>query len=167
MLTRRTCILYTTALAAFDSPALADGAHAAFTIIEYNSKAARLEVIHRIVALDMEVALTARKGNIVRLDAGAEVEPLIESYLRDYFRILIDDVEPLPLQWVGHELFAPTVFAYQEAPWPESALSLSIFNHVLTDAHPTQVNTVNVTIAGKTQTRIFTQDDGFQKVALS
>jgi len=126
-----------------------------------------LEIIHRLVAVDLEIALTARTGKIIRLENNSDVEQAFESYLNDYFRISLGDGQPLPLQWVGHEVFAPTVFAYQETPWPDGVTELSIFNHLLTDAHPTQLNTVNVTYNRRTQTRMFTQADGAQTITLS
>ncbi len=165
-LARRHAVFLAASLAALRSPVKADGAHAAFTIIEHNPRTQMLEVIHRIVALDLEIALTARLGKAIRLENDPDVESAFSSYLDDYFHISADGDQRLPLQWVGHEVFAPTVFAYQEAPWPKEATHLSIFNHVLTDAHPTQINTVNVTVGNRTQTRMFSEADGIQSVSL-
>ncbi|MEQ8509095.1 MAG: hypothetical protein RIB43_08830 [Rhodospirillaceae bacterium] len=144
----------------------ADGAHAAFTVIEHNARAGTWEVIHRMMALDLEIALTARTGRVVKLENMTESEDLIASYLYDYFSLSSADDEPLPLIWVGAAAQMDMVLTYQETSAPEMLNSLVINNQILTDAHPTQVNTVNISYDGRIQTRIFTQNDGPQLIAL-
>ncbi len=144
----------------------ADGAHAAFTVIEHNARAGTWEVIHRMMALDLEIALTARTAQVVKLEDMAENEALIESYLSDYFSLSSSDGEPLPLIWVGAAAQVDMVLTYQETASPEILNDLVINNQILTDAHPTQVNTVNISYDGRIQTRIFTQNDGPQRITL-
>ncbi len=146
-------------------PAQADGAHAAFTVIEHNARTQAWEIIHRMMALDLEIALTARTGRVIKLEDMAESEDLIASYLSDYFSLSSGDGAQMPLTWVGASAQGDTILTYQETPATQGVKDLLINTQILTDAHPTQVNTVNVTYNGRTQTRIFTQNDGPQLIA--
>lgn len=171
MLNRRQVVLGTLSSAMMarimSGPAQADGAHAAFTVIEHNPRSQTWEVIHRMMALDLEIALTARTAQVVKLENMMESEALIASYLADYFSLAEPaktEAQPLPLTWVGARAQIDTVLTYQETPASENVTGLVINNQILTDAHPTQVNTVNITFNGRTQTRIFTQNDGPQTI---
>jgi hypothetical protein len=142
----------------------ADGAHAGFAIIEHNPRAGTLEIIHRLMALDLELALTARLGRVVQLDKDGDIEAVLEDYLHEYFSIQSGDGKDLTVNWVGFEQIGSSAIVYQEAPWSGEHQELMIYNQILTDAHPTQVNTVNVTFGKTTQTRMFTADDEAQSV---
>lgn len=136
-----------------------DGAHAAFTIIEHNPRAGTIEVIHRMMVLDLELALTARTGRTVRMEEVTDAEKLIGSYLDDYFSLTLEDGRTLPLTWVGAELKLDTVLAYQESPISNDIGQLTVTNQILTETHPTQINTVNVTYGGRVYSRMFTLGD--------
>ena len=145
----------------------AHGSHAAFTLIEHNALAGTLEIMHRMMALDLELALTARIGHSIRLEDEDDIERLIESYLTDYFSVSLIQGSPLPLSWVGAEISAGTVLTYQETSIGADLSRLLISNQILTKTHPTQINTVNVTIGGRTQTRMFTLGDAPQALSFS
>lgn len=136
-----------------------DGAHAAFSIIEHNERAGTVEVIHRMMVLDLELALTARNGRIIRMEDVTDAEGLIGPYLNDYFSLKLEGGEVIPLNWVGAELKLDTVLAYQEAPLSSDIGQLTVANQILTETHPTQINTVNVTYGGRVYSRMFTLGD--------
>jgi len=165
-ISRRAFVASGTALLISPLPARADGAHAAFTVIEHNERTQTWEVIHRMMALDLEIALTARTAQVVKLENMAETEALIASYLNDYFSLSQPDGGEMPLTWVGASAQGDTILTYQETPAVQGVQELVINTQILTDAHPTQVNTVNITYNGRTQTRIFTQNDSPQVVEL-
>ena len=144
----------------------AHGAHAAFTIIEENNRAGTLEVIHRLVTLDLELALTARMGRTIVMENEPEPDVLLSAYVNDYFFLTDGKENPIALAWVGSALEIDTVFAYQEAPLPQNLSALIIANQMLTETHPSQINTVNVTFGGRTQTRSFVLGDPPQGVGL-
>lgn len=148
-------------------PAYADGAHAAFTVIEHNARAGTIEVIHRLMALDLEIALIARTGRTIRLEEEADLDGLIAAYLDDYFSISTVDGDAIPLTWVGAKLSYDAVLAYQEAPMIDDMTGLSVANQMLTETHPSQINTVNVTFGGRTRTRLFTLGDAPQTIDLT
>lgn len=136
-----------------------DGAHAAFSIIEHNERAGTVEVIHRMMVLDLELALTARAGRTIRMEDVTDAESLIGSYLEDYFSLSHADGTRIPLTWVGAELKLDTLLAYQEAPISGDIQHLTVANQILTETHPTQINTVNVTFGGRVYSRMFTLGD--------
>lgn len=144
------------------------GAHVAFTIIEQNARAGTIEVIHRLMVLDLELALTARIGRRITIEdlADESGEVLVEQYVGEYFSLTTSNQGPIGLDWVGMALEVDTLFVYQEAPLPRALTGLVIANQMLTETHPSQVNTVNVTFEGRTQTRSFILGDPPQTVAL-
>lgn len=158
-LNRRHFIATTSALVLSPGVSYGDGAHAAFTIIEHNARAGTIEVIHRMMVLDLELALTARTGRTIRMEDVTDAETLIGSYLKDYFSLTVEGEGPLPLSWVGAELKLDTVLAYQEAPISKDIDQLAVANQILTETHPTQINTVNVTYGGRVYSRMFTLGD--------
>ncbi|MDG2242781.1 MAG: hypothetical protein P8L66_04725 [Rhodospirillaceae bacterium] len=151
----------------FTGAAHADGAHAAFTVIEHNARAGTVEVIHRLMVLDLEIALTARTGQTIRLEDTPDIENLIASYLSNYFSLATADGRAIPLTWVGAELNIKDVLAYQDGHIESGLSGIVIANQMLTETHPSQINTVNVTFGGRTQTRMFTLGDAPQTVALT
>ena len=167
MLSRRALLAGSSALwVARVKPGQAHGAHVAFTIIEENTRAGTLEVIHRLMTLDLELALTARVGRFIAMESEPDVDALVSPYVNDYFTILDGNENPIPLSWVGTSLETDAVFAYQEASLPQRLNSLIVANQMLTETHPSQVNTVNVTFGGRTQTRTFVLGDPPQGIGL-
>ncbi len=166
MVSRRALLAGSTALCLSGANLMADGAHVAFTIIEENIRAGTLEVIHRLMTLDLELALTARVGRIIAVENEPELDALLSSYVNDYFSLADGNENPIPLAWVGSAPEIDAVFAYQEAPLPKNLNALIIANQMLTETHPSQVNTVNVTFGGRTQTRMFVLGDPPKGVGL-
>lgn len=156
---RRHFIASSLAAVAYPRLSYADGAHAAFTIVEHNPRAGTVEVIHRLMVLDLELALTARTGQIIRMEDVTDAGTLIGSYLNEYFSLILMDGTVIPLTWVGGEIRLDTLLAYQEAPIASDIEQLTIANQLLTETHPTQINTVNVAFGGRVHSRMFTLGD--------
>lgn len=167
MISRRLALFSSTALLLQPQGVHADGAHAAFTVIEHNANAGTLEVIHRLMVLDLEIALTARTGQTIRIEDTPNIEELIKNYLSDYFSMTTSHGEAINLDWVGAEPMFGSVFVYQEAPIPENLNGLIVANQMLTETHPSQINTVNVTFGGRTRTRMFTLGDAPETIDLT
>ncbi len=167
MLSRRALLAGSSAVwATRVKPVRAHGAHVAFTIVEENNRVGTLEVIHRLMTLDLELALTARIGRTIVMEAEPDADALVSAYVNEYFSISDGKEIPIPLSWVGVSMEVDAVFAYQEAPLPQRLNSLIIANQMLTETHPSQVNTVNVTFGGRTQTRTFELGDPPQGIGL-
>lgn len=142
----------------------AHGFHASFSVIEFNARNGSLELFHRIFTQDLEILLTARAGEAVSLEHSPGMEKLIESYLLDVFSIKAADGKPLKPVWVGMKLQVDTLFVYQEIPAMTGLKGLTINSQILTETHPGQVNSVNITMSGRTQTLIFMAPDAGQSV---
>ena len=145
--------------------AMAHGFHAAFTVIELNPRTKALEIIHRIFIQDFEILLTARAGRPVTLEDSPDAEKLVESYLLGVFSVKAIDGSVLKPVWVGMKLQVDTVFVYQEIKNAGALPGLIVSDQILTETHSGQVNSVNVTQNGRTQTLIFMADDTAQTVA--
>ena len=167
MISRRLVLASSTAILLQPQGVHADGAHAAFTVIEHNARAGTIEVIHRLMALDLELALIARTGRTIRMEDEANLDELIAAYLDDYFSLSTADGKAVPLTWVGAKFSYDAVLAYQEAPMSDDMLGLIIANQMLTETHPSQINTVNITFGGRTRTRMFTLGDAPQTIDLT
>jgi hypothetical protein len=163
-LARRALMAGTAGLAA--GRALAHGFHAAFSVIELNPRTGSLELFHRIFVQDLEILLTARAGEPVTLEHSAGMEKLIEAYLLDVFSVRTADGRALKPEWVGMKLQVDTLFVYQEIRAMAGVTALAVNSQILTETHPGQVNTVNVTAGGRTQSAIFTANDPAQIFAL-
>lgn len=146
------------------SALLAHGFHASFSVIEFNPRTNALELFHRTFTQDIEILLTARAGKAVTLKNSARMEELIESYLLDVFSIKTSDNRPLKPAWVGMKIQLDTLFVYQEIKVMSSLRGLMINSQILTETHPGQVNSVNLTMNGRTQTLIFMANDAAQSV---
>jgi len=139
--------------------AQAHGFHASFTVIEHNARAGTLELLHRLFIQDLEVVLTARRGEAMTIDDSPLVQKFIEEYLLDVFSLADSNGKRLRPDWVGMKLQIDTLFVYRELKVPAAPAALIVSDQTLTEAHPGQVNSVNVTIGGRTQTAVFTIDD--------
>ncbi|MDX2224003.1 MAG: DUF6702 family protein [Rhodospirillaceae bacterium] len=153
------------AAALIASVARAHGFHAAFTVIEQNPRTAALEIIHRIFAADLDLMLAARTGRTNLVAETPEAEKLIDDYIRDTFSLKTAEGRALRLDWVGLKVEVETVFAYQEVPAPGALTGLTVANQMLVETHPGQINTVNVSVGGRTKTLVFMSGDGPQSVA--
>jgi hypothetical protein len=142
----------------------AHGFHAAFTVIEQNPRSGALEIIHRIFAADLDLVLAARTGRTGLVAATPEAEKLIDDYIRDTFSLKTGEGRSLRLDWVGLKVEVDTVFAYQEVPAPGALTGLTVDNRMLVETHPGQINTVNVSVGGRTKTVVFMSGDGPQSV---
>lgn len=152
------------ALAAAAPSAWAHGFHASFSVLEFNARTGSLEIIHRIFIQDMELALSDKNKTPVTLHNTPEDAKLIRDYLVQKFLITTADGKALTPDWVGMDLKVDTMFVYQELKNAGNISALTVRDGILTDSHPGQVNTVNITLKGRTQTLIFSATDAAQSV---
>ena len=152
---------------ALPTPATAHGFHASFSVIEFNPRTQSLEIFHRIFIQDIEILLTARAGEAVTLHDAPATAKLVESYLLGVFSVKTPDGKALKPEWVGLKLQVDTMFVYQEIKRMGELKGLVISDQILTETHPGQVNTVNITMNGRTQSLIFTAADSAQSVTFA
>jgi hypothetical protein len=144
-------------------PARAHGFHAAFTVIEANPRTQALEIIHRLFTQDLEVLIKARTNARVALEDGPAFERALSEYLNEVFTLTTGG-KPLTPAWIGAKVAVDSVMAYQEIPGAATVKELTVRCRILTETHPGQINTVNVTIREETQTLTFMAGDAAQQL---
>lgn len=146
----------------------AHGFHVSFSVLEFNARTGSLEIFHRIFIQDFELALaaqsSAQNGEAITLHETPETEKMVRDYLAEKFSVSTAEGTPLKPEWVGLQLKVDTMFVYQEVKNVGDVAGLVIQDQILTETHPTQLNTVNITREGRTQTLTFTADTASQTV---
>jgi hypothetical protein len=161
-LTRRGLCLGACLAALGVRPTHAHGFHASFSVVEYNARTDSWEIFHRIMAPDLESLLTARAGEPVTLDNNPASAKLVESYLLDVFSLKTPQGKALKPAWVGMNLQVDAVMVFQEIKNPGTLSGMAVNSQILTETNPGQINTVNVTFQGRTQTALFKMNDPAQ-----
>jgi hypothetical protein len=161
-LTRRGFCLGACLAALGVQPTHAHGFHASFSVVEYNARTEAWEIFHRIIAPDLESLLTARAGEPVTLDNNPASAKLVESYLLDVFSLKTAEGKALKPAWVGMKLQVDAVMVFQEIKNPGTLSGMAVNSQILTETNPGQINTVNVTFQGRTQTALFKMNDPTQ-----
>jgi hypothetical protein len=109
--------------------------------ISQNLKTNRLEIVHQFTTHDIENAIAQSK----QIHFSAEHENY-DLYIQQYFEkkfSLSDKGVIVPLNWVGFEITAGKIIAYQESKRESFLPQIVVKNAILTDTYPKQVNTVN------------------------
>lgn len=137
-------LLACTALVWF--PAYAHNYHQSITAVEYNERTQSLELVHTLVAHDLEAALIRNQGKA--LDLGqADIEPILQGYVDEHVQLKTMDGGKQSIAWVGYEIEAQQVRIFQEIKdFTQQPFNLS--NTLLFDLHKNQRNTVNINMAG-------------------
>lgn len=120
--------------------------HFGLTEISINERTQSVEIVHRFFVADIERALQVGADKNLKDD-----EAGLKKYVDTHFWIKGAEGERLPLKWVGIESDVRNVWVYQELPLsalPEGMLRLR--QSMLLEIEQDQVNTVNVTLEGKT-----------------
>lgn len=135
------------------------GFHAAFTIIDIDAKSGALHVVHRMFTQDVETLLKARTNAAVTTRSGASFEAALESYIRAAFILRDEAGAAVPLTWSHVTVADDLVVAHLEVPRHAVSKTLTVDSQLLMETNPDQVNTVNVTLNGDTQTVVFRDGD--------
>jgi hypothetical protein len=161
MLTRRLAMMAGGALL-LAPPALAHRAQTVLTTVMWNANASTLDVTHRMHAHDAELCLAQKNGgapaDITVLRSQAELMIYIEGTFG-----LIDGGKALALTPLGSELQGEAVLLYQECKLAEPPRNLSVDHRILRDVFDNQTNLVNVRLAQRTRTLLFSGGDGVKK----
>ena len=161
ILTRRFAILASGALL-LAPPASAHRAQTVLTTVMWNAAASTLDVMHRLHAHDAELCLQQKNG-------GAQVDMTVlrsQAQLMIYIEgsfALLDGAKPLALSPLGAELEGEAILLYQECRLAEPPRNLAIDHRILRDVFENQTNLVNVRLAQRTRTLLFSGGDGVQK----
>lgn len=158
LLTGGACV----ATVALAPEALAHRAQTVLTTVMWNTSSSVLEVTHRIHAHDAELTLAATTGvqavDITQVKNQAQLLLYIEKQFT-----MTDGGKTIALQPLGAEMEGEAILVYQECRLATPPKVLSIVNGILRDVFEGQTNLVNVRLAQRTRTLIFSGNDGAKR----
>ena len=125
--------------------------HAGLTDISYNARTGSTEVVHTLMAHDVEALLTALYQRQFDL-SDPDDQAVLRKYVEKQFWLADKDGRRLPLNWVGVTVDTDSVVVFQEAVRTPVANVETIHDAVLSDFLPDQQNTVNLTANGGVRT---------------
>jgi hypothetical protein len=160
-ITRRTAILAGCALAVAP-PALAHRAQTVLSTVMWNAGSSMLEVMHRLHAHDAELALQAKTGVLQADMTVVRDQAQLMLYVEQTFG-LTDGGKQIALAPLGAEIEGEAILLYQECKLAAAPRELSIDNRILRDVFEGQTNLVNVRLAQRTRTLIFSGGDGVKR----
>ena len=160
-ITRRVALL-TGGVCMLAPEALAHRAQTVLTTVMWNAGSSMLEVTHRIHAHDAELTLVATTGAAAVDITQVRNQAQLMLYIEKQF-VLKDGARPIALQPLGAEFEGEAILLYQECRLAAPPKELSITNGLLRDVFEGQTNLVNVRLAQRTRTLIFSGDDGTKR----
>ncbi len=160
-ITRRMAVVAGCALAVAP-PALAHRAQTVLSTVIWNAGSGMLEVTHRMHAHDAELALQAKAGGAQSDITMLQEQAKLMLYIEQSF-VLTDGVKMIALEPLGAEIEGEAILLYQECKLAAAPRELSIDNRLLRDVFDGQTNLVNVRLAQRTRTLIFSGKDGVKR----
>lgn len=131
--------------------------------VMWNAALGVLEVTHRLHAHDAELSLQATTG-AAQVDLTVmRNQAQLMLYVERRF-MLTDGTRPIALEPLGAEFEGEAILLYQECRLDAPPRDLSIDNRILRDVFDGQTNLVNVRLAQRTRTLIFSGKDGMKRV---
>lgn len=161
LLTRRVALMAGGALL-LAPPALAHRAQTVLTTVMWNAEAMTLDVMHRLHAHDAELCLAQKNGGAQVDITVLQTQAQLMIYVEGVFG-LTDGGKALALSPMGSELQGEALLLYQECKLPEPPRNLAIDHRILRDVFENQTNLVNVRLAQRTRTLLFSGGDGVKK----
>lgn len=159
--TRRAAILAGCALAVAP-PALAHRSQTVLSLVMWNAASSMLEVTHRIHAHDAELTLQATTGATEADITVVRNQAQLMLYIDAHF-VLTDGGRKIALEALGAEMEGEMIALYQECKLAAPPRDLAIDNRILRDVFDGQTNLVNVRLASRTRTLLFSGKDGVKK----
>lgn len=143
-------------------PAFAHRSQTVFTTVMWNAAASLLEVTHRMHPHDAELALQ-QELKLAQVDITVvKNQAQILLYVEQRF-VLTDSGRRIALDPVGAEFEGDTLILYQQAELKGRPARLAIDNRILRDVFEGQANLVNVRLAERTRTLLFSGNDGVKQ----
>ncbi|MEQ1780693.1 MAG: DUF6702 family protein [Hyphomonadaceae bacterium] len=143
-------------------PALAHRSQTVLSTVMWNATASVLEVTHRLHPHDAELALQQTSG-VLQVDITAvKNQAALMIYLEERF-VLTDGGRKIALEPVGAEFEGDTLLMYQQCALKTPPARLAIDDRILRDVFEAQANLVNVRLAERTRTFLFSGNDGVKQ----
>ena len=145
------------------APVAAHPYHTTLAEADWNGETNRLEIALRLLPEDFERALSARdRGSKPPADDPGALDDRIVAWLSQDFRVIPNDGEPAPIEWVGKEISIEYVWLYFEIPLPGGLDGVTFEHRLLLDLEPEQVNTLLLRHDGERTTLTFRRE-GFRR----
>lgn len=133
---------------------LAHRFHAGMVDISFNARSGSTELVHTYMAHDVENLLANLYGRQFDL-TDPEDQDVLRKYVESRFWLQDQDDAKLKLRWVGMTIDSQSIVIFQEVEQTPLTQTHRIYNKVLTDFLPDQINTVNLNDAGTVRTLNF------------
>ncbi len=134
--------------------------HLSLAEIKYNAKTQTLEVALKIFTDDLEKTLSVEAKKPVVINQSAEVQQLVEAYLKNNFQLEISANQIVTQRLIGYEGQADSHWFFLEMPIkPEQLNAAKLRNQVLIETFSDQVNMANLEINGQKRTLLFKEGE--------
>lgn len=143
-------------------PALAHRAQTVLSTVTWNAASSTLDVMHRMHAHDAELCLAAKTGAAQVDITVLQNQARLMLYIEEKF-VLADAGKAIKLAPLGAEFEGEALLVYQDCKLAGPPRNLSIDNRLLRDVFEGQTNLVNVRLAERTRTLLFSGKDGVKK----
>ncbi len=143
-------------------PALAHRAQTVLSTVMWNEAQTSLDVMHRLHGHDAEICLAMKSGAAQADITMLQTQAQLMIYIEETFR-LTDGGRAIALSPLGAEMEGESVMLYQEGKLAAPPRNLAIDNRILRDVFENQTNLVNVRLAQRTRTLLFSGGDGVKK----
>lgn len=110
--------------------------------VDYFTEKREIQVALKIFTDDLEKAIR-KEGKKVNLDTPKEIKTAdiyIKNYLKDKFKIKVNEKENLPINYVGKEYIDDATWMYFSYKTPKRVKTITIKNSVITELYPSQKN---------------------------
>jgi hypothetical protein len=125
--------------------------HISVTEIEFDEKDKALEIMMRVFIDDMELTMREKLNqpelDILEPKNGQTIDQMVSTYLKDHFRITLDN-KPQKVNYLGHERDGEAFVFYIEVSNVKKWKTIQVFNNIITETHEDQSNLVHVTARG-------------------
>lgn len=125
--------------------------HISVTEIEFDESDKALEIMMRVFIDDLELtlrnALNQPDLDILEPQHGLTVDQMMEAYLKDHFKISLDN-KLQKINYLGHEREADTFVFYIEVSPVKKFTTIQVTNDIITELYDDQSNLVHVTVRG-------------------
>jgi hypothetical protein len=141
--------------------------HVSVTEIQLDEKDKELEIMMRVFIDDLELTLRNKLNqpemDILELKNGMTVDQLAGDYLKDHFKVSLDN-KPQKTVYLGHEREGEAFIFYVQVSNVKKFKTIQIFNDIITELHEDQSNLVHVTVKDKVRSLRLTRDTPTDKL---
>jgi hypothetical protein len=141
--------------------------HVSVTEIEFDQKDRALKIMMRVFIDDLEASLRDQLNqpelDILALKKGVTVDQLVSTYLRDHFKISLDN-NVQKTNFLGHERESEAFIFYIEVTNVNSWQTIKIQNDILVSTFDDQSNLVHVTVNDKVKSLRLTKSTPADKL---